>query len=130
MLCIEQNDEWLVGRAYLSAESMHAVLALSERNSQDPQIQKRRNIPKDDKEGTTPAGLSRQRPHRRGQRSLLHHVQGLDSRLLLLPAKQAPRERGGLLVSMHRDSAVSAPPAAAPACAFASRHVRGRARSE
>jgi putative transposase len=27
MLCIEQNDEWLVGRAYLSAESISLVLA-------------------------------------------------------------------------------------------------------
>jgi putative transposase len=27
MLCIEQNDEWLVGRAYLSAESIALVLA-------------------------------------------------------------------------------------------------------
>jgi putative transposase len=27
MLCIEQNDEWLVGRSYLSAESMALVLA-------------------------------------------------------------------------------------------------------
>ena len=26
MLCIEQNDEWLVGRAYLSAESISLVL--------------------------------------------------------------------------------------------------------
>jgi hypothetical protein len=26
MLCIEQNDEWLVGRGYLSAESMSLVL--------------------------------------------------------------------------------------------------------
>jgi hypothetical protein len=25
MLCIEQNDEWLVGRAYLSAESIALV---------------------------------------------------------------------------------------------------------
>ena len=50
MLCIEQNDEWLVGRAYLSAESMQAVLAFGERNSQDPQIQKRRHIHKEDKE--------------------------------------------------------------------------------
>src|SRR4051794_29128612 len=44
MLCIEQNDEWLVGRAYLSAESMQAVLALSQQNSQDPQSQKHRHI--------------------------------------------------------------------------------------
>ena len=49
MLCIEQNDEWLVGRAYLSAESMQAVIALGEQNSQDPQTEKRRNIPKEDK---------------------------------------------------------------------------------
>ena len=27
MLCIEQNDEWLVGRAYLSAESISMCLA-------------------------------------------------------------------------------------------------------
>ena len=26
MLCIEQNDEWLVGRGYLSAESISEVL--------------------------------------------------------------------------------------------------------
>jgi putative transposase len=47
MLCIEQNDEWLVGRAYLSAESMQAVLALSERNSQDSQTEKHRHIAKE-----------------------------------------------------------------------------------
>ena len=27
MLCIEQSDEWLVGRGYLSAESISLVLA-------------------------------------------------------------------------------------------------------
>jgi hypothetical protein len=27
MLCIEQDDEWLVGRGYLSAESISLVLA-------------------------------------------------------------------------------------------------------
>jgi hypothetical protein len=27
MLCIEQNDEWVVGRGYLSAESISLVLA-------------------------------------------------------------------------------------------------------
>ena len=27
MLCIEQNDEWLVGRSYLSAESISLALA-------------------------------------------------------------------------------------------------------
>ena len=50
MLCIEQNDEWLVGRAYLSAESMQAVLALDEQNSQDRQTEKRRHIHKKEKE--------------------------------------------------------------------------------
>src|SRR5215207_8514591 len=44
MLCIEQNDEWLVGRAYLGAESMSQVLELGERNSQASTTQKRRNI--------------------------------------------------------------------------------------
>jgi hypothetical protein len=33
MLCIEQNDEWLVGRGYLSAESISLVLADSEKSS-------------------------------------------------------------------------------------------------
>jgi len=50
MLCIEQNDEWLVGRAYLSAESMQAVLALAERNSQESQTEKQRHIHNKDKE--------------------------------------------------------------------------------
>ena len=35
MLCIEQNDEWLVGRAYLSAESLAEELALPDKHSQD-----------------------------------------------------------------------------------------------
>jgi hypothetical protein len=30
MRCIEQNDEWLVGRGYLSAESISLVLAKPE----------------------------------------------------------------------------------------------------
>jgi transposase-like protein len=50
MLCIEQNDEWLVGRAYLSAESISEVLAPGEGNSQDPQTEKRRHIHKNEKE--------------------------------------------------------------------------------
>jgi hypothetical protein len=32
-LCIEQNDEWLVGRGYLSAESITLCLADSEKPS-------------------------------------------------------------------------------------------------
>jgi transposase-like protein len=71
MLCIEQNDEWLVGRAYLSAESISDVLSSQERNSQDGQSQKRRNI---NKEGKEVAGSSRPEPptsHRRAQRAAL-----------------------------------------------------------
>ena len=50
MLCIEQNDEWLVGRAYLSAETISEVLRPGEQNSQDPQSEKRRNLPHKEKE--------------------------------------------------------------------------------
>ena len=32
MLCIEQNDEWLVGRAYLSAESISLCLTGPEKS--------------------------------------------------------------------------------------------------
>lgn len=32
MLCIEQNDEWLVGRGYLSAESIALCLAEPEKS--------------------------------------------------------------------------------------------------
>ena len=50
MLCIEQNDEWLVGRAYLSAESIAEVLSSEEQNSQDNQSEKQRNINREKKE--------------------------------------------------------------------------------
>jgi hypothetical protein len=50
MLCIEQNDEWLVGRAYLSAESISEVVAASEQNSQNPRREKGRNINQKEKE--------------------------------------------------------------------------------
>jgi transposase-like protein len=50
MLCIEQNDEWLVGRAYLSAESMQAALALAEQNSLNERSQEDRPITDKDKE--------------------------------------------------------------------------------
>jgi hypothetical protein len=33
MLCIEQNDEWLVGRGYLSAESISLCLTGPEKSS-------------------------------------------------------------------------------------------------
>jgi putative transposase len=50
MLCIEQNDEWLVGRAYLSAESMQAVLAVGERNPHDDRTEERRSLNQEKKE--------------------------------------------------------------------------------
>jgi hypothetical protein len=52
MLCIEQNDEWLVGRGYLSAESIGEVLGPEERNSHDPTAEKRRNLSQKQKEVT------------------------------------------------------------------------------
>ena len=72
MLCIEQNDEWLVGRAYLSAESIAEVLALREQNSQDPRAPETTQHQSEGKGGgRAPAGLSRQRLHRRDERSAL-----------------------------------------------------------
>jgi hypothetical protein len=40
----------LVGRAYLSAESISEVLGPGQRNSEDPRSEKRRNIPNKEKE--------------------------------------------------------------------------------
>ena len=45
MLCIVQNDEWLVGRGYLSAESISLCLAEPEKSTinkikeQTPELQ-------------------------------------------------------------------------------------------
>jgi putative transposase len=50
MLCIEQNDEWLVGRAYLSAESISEVLGSHEQNSHAPTAEEPRNIDREKKE--------------------------------------------------------------------------------
>ena len=50
MLCIEQNDEWLVGRSYLSAESISDVLGSREQNSQHHPAEQRRNINQKEKE--------------------------------------------------------------------------------
>ena len=69
MLCIEQNDEWLVGRGYLSAESISLVL----------QSETTISLNKKQGGGRTPSGLSRQPHHRRTEHRLLHHVPGLDS---------------------------------------------------
>jgi hypothetical protein len=45
-----QRDEWLVGRGYLSAESISEVLGLGEQNSERPQTRKQRNLSQTDKE--------------------------------------------------------------------------------
>jgi putative transposase len=50
MLCIEQNDEWLVGRAYLSAESISDVLSSQQQNSQPSTTEQRRNLNQKEKE--------------------------------------------------------------------------------
>ena len=62
MLCIEQNDEWLVGRRYLSAESISLVLAGPDDH-----------IDKEIKGGgaRAPSGLSRPRLQRRRERNSL-----------------------------------------------------------
>jgi len=46
MLCIEQNDEWLVGRGYLSAESIAEVLD----NSEEVRAPTQRPLNQDNKE--------------------------------------------------------------------------------
>jgi transposase-like protein len=62
MLCIEQNDEWLVGRGYLSAESISLVLTGPDDH-----------IDKGDQGGgaRAPSGLSSRRLHRRDERRAL-----------------------------------------------------------
>jgi hypothetical protein len=50
MLCIEQNDEWLVGRAYLSAESISELLSSQQQNSQQSTTGQRRNLNHKEKE--------------------------------------------------------------------------------
>ena len=68
MLCIEQNDEWLVGRGYLSAESISLCLAepeksISRRSRRKPQ-------------SSRPPEPPRSSPTISAE--LLHHVLGLD----------------------------------------------------
>ena len=73
MLCIEQNDEWLVGRGYLSAESISLCLA-------DPE----KSIYEGDQGGDRQSSKRPEQPttltddHTR----LLHHVPGLDSAIV------------------------------------------------
>jgi hypothetical protein len=68
LLCIEQNDEWLVGRAYLSTESISEVLKSEEQNSQAGQGEKRRNI---NRKGTEVAELRPEAPTSSPTRSAL-----------------------------------------------------------
>ena len=72
MLCIEQNDEWLVGRGYLSAESISLVLSRTGR-SHHPR-RSRRRWPSS-KRPEPPTILTDDRGA-----ELLHHVPGLDRR--------------------------------------------------
>ena len=59
MLAIEANDEWLVGRSYISQKSMGT---LRQRGSET-------DIPhRSGKGGRAHRGLSRRRPHRRDER--------------------------------------------------------------
>jgi transposase-like protein len=59
MLCIEQNDEWLVGRGYLSAESISLVLA-----GPDDHTHRRST-----RRYQAPSGVSCRDPHRRSPRT-------------------------------------------------------------
>ena len=72
MLCIEQNDEWLVGRGYLSAESISLVPRRTETITQTRRS--RRRCPSS-KRPEPPTILTDD------ERRLLHHVPGLDSGL-------------------------------------------------
>jgi hypothetical protein len=44
MLCIEPNDEWFVGRSYLSAGSIATVLEGPQQHSEDEPAEKRRPL--------------------------------------------------------------------------------------
>jgi hypothetical protein len=77
MLCIEQNDEWLVGRGYLSAESISDVLGPEERNSQHGRTEKRRQSPSERRGRQAPTGLSRTLNTDELSAPLLHHDPGL-----------------------------------------------------
>ena len=69
MLAIEANDEWLVGRSYISQKSMATLWDPAGEGS----------LSRSRQGGRAHRGLSRQRTHRRGERELSHHVPGLDS---------------------------------------------------
>jgi hypothetical protein len=68
MLCIEANDEWLVGRRYLSAESISLVIAGRNEHT-NTEITER-----------CPSSSRPEPPTLTDDRSadLLHHVPGLD----------------------------------------------------
>ena len=70
-LAIEQNDEWLVGRRYLSAASMGPLL-----EERPIATATRRSSSSNRPEQPTPSPTS-------DERRLLHHVPGLDSHAAL-----------------------------------------------
>jgi hypothetical protein len=104
MLCIEQSDEWLVGRGYLSAESISLVLA-----GPDDHL------------------------HRRTQRAPLHHVPELDCRRAGSPIPGHQSDAVAAAVSScscrSRDAPRRAFQAEERACGFAGRHVDARRRT-
>ena len=71
MLCIEQNDEWLVGRSYLSAESIARSSALPNSTLRTDRARNDATSTRRKGGGRAPAGLSRQRLHRRDERRTL-----------------------------------------------------------
>ena len=72
MLCLEQNDEWLVARRYLSAAAMEPLLEQRLHRDTTPDRHQR--------EGPDAHGsLNEHAPPDERGRQLLHHVLGLDS---------------------------------------------------
>ena len=73
MRAIEANDEWLVGRSYISRQSMATLYETRTEKTLSPQ---------DRRGGGDRAhrGLSRQPFTDEASAKLLHHVPGLDSR--------------------------------------------------
>jgi hypothetical protein len=69
MLAIEANDEWLVGRSYISQKSM-ATLS-------DPVSEK--DLSRSRQRGRAHRGLIRRPLHDERERRVLHHIPGLDS---------------------------------------------------
>ena len=73
MLAIEANDEWLVGRGYISQHSMAGLY--DTRTETEPAA---RTTPIERRSASS-SPLEPPTAHRREERQLLHHVLGLDS---------------------------------------------------